>query len=104
MDEEHSQVGVSALADPSEPAELAAGAFARRDAEVRSEVAARGEAVDLGDEGDESGGGEDADAGHREQMTDRGDRRCEGCELLHDGVTALVELADLEGGLGEGGA
>jgi len=62
MDQEHPQVGVTALADAAESPDAAARGLARAEPQVGGEVAPGGKALDVGDEGDESRGGERADS------------------------------------------
>jgi len=64
-------------------------------------VSARGEASDVADEGDESGGGEQSDAGYGAQALDDGVFACQELELLFDGQDALFEVTDLETGFSE---
>ncbi len=95
MDEQHAEVGIAALADRAEPASQPTGMLAGREAEVARNVAARGEALGVADEGDERGGGQEADAGDRLQRGDARRRRGEDRELLLDRVDAVLEVADL---------
>lgn len=63
MGEHHAQVGVAVLGDAAEALNRTAGELFGREAEIGGEGAARAKAVDIAYEGDQSGGGEDADAG-----------------------------------------
>jgi len=104
VDEEHAQVGVAAFADASQAAGEAAGAFAGGDAEVAGEVAARREAMQVADEGEQRRGGQPSDAGHGAEPAHRGDLSGQEIELALHGLDALLEVADLQGGFGQGEA
>ena len=69
--------------------------------EEAREVATGGEAVDVADEGYESGGGENADTGDRAQTPDDGILRCEGLDLVNDVADPGVEVEDLSRSLME---
>ena len=62
VDEEHAQVDVAALGHAAEASNLAAGMFARGEAERAGEVATGRKALEVADRGTEGGGGEQADA------------------------------------------
>ena len=67
----------------------------RSETEVAREVARGWEAVDVAEEGDQSGGDEEADARDGHEAGDHGDLSGEGRELGLDHLDAPLELADL---------
>jgi hypothetical protein len=69
--------------------------------EVTGEVATGREAVDVADEGYESGGGEEPDAGDRAQAPDDGILRCECLDLVNNVADAGVEVEDFSRSLVE---
>ena len=66
-------------------------------------MASGGETPDVPDESDESGRGQEADAGDAEEVGDGGELRGQGLELAFDLLDAGLDLADLLGRLGEEG-
>jgi hypothetical protein len=101
VDEEHSEIRIAALGDGAETADEAARVLPWGEPEEAREVATRGEAVDVADEGDESGGGEEADTGDRAQAPDDGILRCEFFDLVNDVADAGVEVEDFSRSLME---
>lgn len=101
VNEEHAEVSVSPLADGSDAPFESGGSFSGSEPEIAGEVTARGEASDVADEGDESGGGEQSDARDGAQAPDDRVLACQELELPFDGSDALFEVADLETGFRE---
>lgn len=72
MDEEHSQVTVTALGDPSESSMGSAGVFPGSEAEVAGEMARGGKTMNVTNKSDEGGSGQKAHAWDRTQEFDDG--------------------------------
>lgn len=101
VNEQLAQVGISPFADATESTCRSAGVLTRGQAEVSGEVASGRKALDLGHKGDESRRREQANAGHREEVSNRGHFASERAELTFDDVDPLLELADLRDCLSE---
>src|SRR5206468_2606961 len=72
VDQEHTDVGVSALGDATEPALHPARVFPGGEPEVAREVAAGGETVNVADEGNEGGGDQEPNPRNRPQQIHHG--------------------------------
>jgi len=70
VNQEHAQIGVTALTDGAEAPPRARGVFAWREAQVAGEVPRRGKARHVADGGDQGRRGEQADARNRAQVAD----------------------------------
>src|SRR4029453_5347381 len=66
-------------------------------------MSSRWEAVDVADEGDESGGGQEADAGDAEEVADGEELFGQAVELPLGFLDAALDVADFEAGIGEEG-
>ena len=104
VDDQHSQVGVSPFADRPQPASLAAGALSGCEAKEAREVTTCGETLDVSYEGDERCGGDQPDAGNREQLLDGRGLLGQKFELLFDCADALLEVSNLQACLSQGQA
>ncbi len=94
VNQEHADVPIPTLADRTEPANLPAGRLSWSQAEVAGEAARRREPVDVSNDRDESGGGEEADAGDGTELGNHGSFPSQSCELIFDGCDAGFELTD----------
>src|SRR6516165_10848907 len=90
VNEQHPQVRVSVLADPAESSAQPARGLSGSEAEVAREVSSRRETLDVTDEGEQSRGGEKADAWHGAKASGGGDLDGLGVELLLDGAYASL--------------
>src|SRR2546426_334928 len=70
VDQEHAQVGVTALTDGAEAPARTRRVFTWREAQIAGEVPRRGKARHVADGGDKGRRGEQADAGNRAQVAD----------------------------------
>ena len=95
VNEERAQVAVASLRDAAEASLEAARELSRGEPEVAGEVSARGKAPDVAQERDESGGGEQADAGDGQQQRDRGQLLRGRLELAFDELDAAFDVANL---------
>jgi hypothetical protein len=104
VNQEATEVDVSAFGDATQAAERARGPLSGDEAQIAREVPSGTEASEISDESDESGGGEKADTGDGEVSLNQGHLLCEGSELTLTGVNSAFELSDLRAGFGKEGA
>ena len=103
VDEEHSQVRVAALADGTEAADQPARVLAWGEPEVAGEVATGREPLDVADERDESGGGQEANARDGSELVDRWGLSGERVELEFGVANSPLELTDFVARVSEDG-
>jgi hypothetical protein len=104
VDEQCAEVSVTAPGDAAEVSLEAAGVLARGEAEPTGEVPCRWEAVDGSDEGDESSGGEETDAGDAQKQLDRWELFGHRLQLTFHLFDPGFDGPDLETGFSEDGS
>ena len=101
VDEQHSEVGVTALGDSAQTSAQTAGVFSRGETQEAGEVTSRREAPDVSQESDQGGGDHQADARDRPQALDRGDLLGQGFELSLGQLDVVAEGLNLVAGRGQ---
>lgn len=94
--EEHSDIGVAALADATEPADASGGVFSRSQAEIARELSSRAKPSDVSDKGDEGGCGEKPDTGYVPKPYHDRHLPSEGLELPFRLAHSRFESADFQ--------
>ena len=95
VDEQRSQVRIAPLGDASEPADVSARVLLGCEAEETRKVPSGGKALDVTDEGDQCGCGQQSDAWNGTQMGNRLVLPGECLELAFGRADLLFEASDL---------
>ena len=89
MDEQHSEIGVSAFTDPAQSAPAPTGVLPRRQAQIAGKVTAGRKAIDIAHEADKRRGSEQPDARNSAQPFDHRGLRGKRLQLLLDGRLSI---------------